>query len=111
MGHTTIMKCLVAILLLSCTTHLDAATYYVTPAGAGDESGGSDANPMSYRALFQKPLDAGDRVYFKAGEVYAAQHWAKSGVTYGRYGEGANPVLSGATALTEWTPSESGGIY
>src|SRR5688500_13644661 len=90
-GHVRHVATILILLLLSfIAPRVDAADYYVTPTGSGDGSGSSDAHSMSYSALFLKPLKPGDRVSFKSGQVYAGQHWAKSGVTYGRYDEGPN---------------------
>jgi parallel beta-helix repeat protein len=101
---------LLLFFLLLCASPAIAAEYYVTPDGGGDGTGSEEANALSYAALFSKPLAKGDRVRLEAGRVYSGQLWPKAGVTYGRYGEGANPIISGFTTLSGWTRS-GGNVY
>jgi hypothetical protein len=106
------MKILFALLALSIGKFFffTPTVYYVTLNGSGTGTGLDSGNTLSYAALFSKTLASGDTVRFKAGLTYSGQHYAKDGVIYDRYSSGANPVISGFTALTSWTLS-SGHIY
>lgn len=78
-------------------------TYNVSVLGAGAE--------ITYSELNALVLNPGDIVLFKSGETFRGSFTAKAGVTYGRFGTGAKPVLSGLSpSLTKWT-KEGNGIY
>jgi parallel beta-helix repeat protein len=84
-----------------------------------DSETGADANPgtsptAAWRTLArvnaaQKQLRAGDRVLFRAGQVFTgALKLETPGVTYGRFGEGASPEITGFIPVTNWKPIGSG---
>lgn len=99
------MKYLITIALLAFGKLFFApTTYYITPSGSGTGTGLDSANTMSYANLFNKALAFGDVVRLKGGNVYSGQHYAKDGVTYTRYSSGVNPIISGFTTLSGWTP-------
>lgn len=58
----------------------------------------------------------GDQILFKRGDTWTGTITVKSSgtssnpITFGAWGDGANPVISGFTTITGWT-SEGNGIY
>lgn len=102
------MKRIIIILFLFLTCVSQAATYYVKVSG-GTGSGADDANAWSYAKLNATILSAGDNVLFKRGDVFfGALNVGASGnnsnrITYGAYGNGAAPIISGLTNINSWT--------
>jgi len=106
-----------AAFVLAQSTHLDAATYYVSSSDvASTDSGpGTQAQPWKTIAKVNATtLTPGDTVYFKCGDIWRETLVVKSGTqsgattTYTSYGTGAKPVISGANLVTGWT-SYTGG--
>jgi len=102
------MKKLLPIFLL-ISTRLWATDYYVANAG-------SDGNPGTIGSPWQTiskvngtTLAAGDHVYFKRGDTFiGALVVSQSGtlgvpITYGAYGTGANPIITGFTTVSAWS--------
>ncbi|HWC57826.1 MAG TPA: Ig-like domain-containing protein [Candidatus Paceibacterota bacterium] len=98
------------------TSH--AATYYVSSsAGSDSNSGTSSSSPWQTLAKINATtLKAGDSVLFARGDTfYGSLTVSQSGssgspITYGAYGTGANPVISGFTTLSGWA-SVGNGVY
>ncbi|MFD2937247.1 carbohydrate-binding protein [Spirosoma flavum] len=92
---------------------VNAATYYVKTSG-GNGDGLSDANAWSvakFASMQISSLKNGDNILFKRGdEFHITLQIERGGLTYGGYGTGANPVITGFTQLTSWTLA-SGNIY
>ncbi|MFL5731502.1 MAG: hypothetical protein ACJ75J_18580, partial [Cytophagaceae bacterium] len=86
-----------------------AKTYFVKIAG-GNGNGLSDATAWSYARLNAASLQAGDRVLLKKGDVFFGALKVQSGVTYGSYGHGTNPVITGLKQVSGWQ-HYSGKIY
>lgn len=93
------------------------ATYYIKTNGDDTKSGLSDA--LAWKTISKVnsvTLNAGDTILFNRGDVfYGTITASKSGtssnrITYGAYGSGDNPKISGLTTLSSWT-NEGGGIY
>ncbi len=89
----------------------DGATYYVDAEAGADANPGTAAAPWKTAARVgaaQHLLRPGDRVLFRRGQVFAgALALETSGapgrpITYGSYGEGAKPELTGFTTPTDW---------
>src|ERR1700722_11347833 len=88
-----------------------ATTYYVDSLGGSDSNNGTSSstpwqtiakvNPQAFRP--------GDWILFKAGDIWreqlAVSNSGASGapITFGSYGTGAPPIISGASLVTSWT--------
>jgi parallel beta-helix repeat protein len=86
-----------------------------------DSETGVDTNPgtsptAAWRTIAranaaQKQLRPGDRVLFRAGQVFPGPLKVEtSGVTYGRFGEGPAPEITGFVPVTEWK-AIGGGVW
>ncbi|SFF07552.1 right-handed parallel beta-helix repeat-containing protein [Spirosoma endophyticum] len=98
---------LILILILLCLQQVKAATYYVKVAG-GNGNGLSDETAWSYSKLNSTNLDPGSIVLFKRGDIFYGKLLTVSGVegniiTYGAYGSGADPIISGFSIISTWT--------
>lgn len=103
---------------LADTSSIGPTTYYVDPAGDDKNSGTSPDKPIKtiakVNALYA--LHPGDSVLFRRGGTFTGTITAKvSGtaaapITYGAYGEGDKPVISGFTTLSDWKKID-GNIY
>jgi parallel beta-helix repeat protein len=97
-----------------------ATTYYVSSASGSDANDGlSEASPwqtLTKVNASSSTLVPGDQVLFKRGEIFrGSMSPSKSGaagkpITYGGYGVGARPVLSGFTDVGAWV-SQGGNTY
>ena len=98
------------VILLICFT-ADAKTYYVSNSGNDNNNGLSTTSPW-------KTLDkvssftgfvAGDAILFNRGEVFYGSikinNSGSSGnpITFGAYGSGAKPVITGFATVNGWT--------
>jgi parallel beta-helix repeat protein len=117
------MKNIFLLAFLCVASISKAATYYFSSV-TGDDSRTSlqATNPSTpWRSLekltdFNLSLKPGDIVLFKRGETFFGSLSIRSAgisgnqVTYGAYGTGANPLISGFVTLTNWV-QHSGSIY
>ena len=94
---------------------LKAAVYYVKVRG-GTGNGLSDSTAWSYSHFLTRKLDAGDKVCFKRGDVFFGS-FAITGsglpdrpITYGAYGSGPRPIISGLITATGWAATK-GGVF
>lgn len=105
---------MLSVLLLVAVLQ-DPSVYHV------DSETGADTNPgtspaAAWRTIArvnaaQKQLRAGDRVLFRGGRVFAGPLKIEtSGVTYGRFGEGSSPEITGFVPVSEWKPA-GGGVW
>ena len=101
-------------LLLIIIVHLAflgfSATYYVSSAGNDSNSGLSTSLPWkTLGKVNASTFVPGDQILFQRGDTfYGSLTIAQSGssssrIVYGAYGTGANPVITGFTAVTSWT--------
>ncbi|MGE5457744.1 MAG: SwmB domain-containing protein [Methanococcaceae archaeon] len=111
---------LLPIFFLAISQFVSATNYYV------DNTNGLDSNTGLSSGTAWKTLAKvnasfsifvpGDAILFKRGEIFAGTLTiAKSGtasnpITFGAYGTGADPDISGFTTLSSWT-SEGNNIY
>jgi hypothetical protein len=104
--------CLGVILLSSCGSSAQAATYYVATSGGDDHDGLSPQTPwQSLSRVNTATLKPGDRVLFRRGDQWRGTLLPVSGseegvVTYGAYGEGPKPAILGSVACNrpeDWT--------
>ena len=101
------MKKLFVIILLSCINYAGATTYFVKKTG-GNGSGLDDPNAWSFAKLNATNLTAGDIVLFNKGDIFYGSLNTFSGtssnlITYGAYGTGDNPKITGLSTLNNWT--------
>src|SRR6185312_4145434 len=94
------------ILLQACAACLLANTYYVSPTGNDLSSGTSTTSAFrTIDRLENAPLKTGDTILFQRGGVWRdLLYTTASGLTYGAYGTGARPVITGADLVSgPWT--------
>ena len=110
------MKNLFSIFLIFCLTFLSvtafATTYYLSSSSGSDNNSGTDAS-SPWRSIDKlnsfNNLQPGDNVLFKRGDTFygsiKVNNSGNSGspITYGAYGSGAKPVVTGFTNITSWT--------
>ena len=71
--------------------------WYVSAAGADANDGRSPETAIASCARLAKlPLQAGDVVLFRRGDLFRGHFNAAKGVTYSAFGTGAKPVLCGS---------------
>jgi len=72
--------------------------YYVAENGSYANKGTSQSAPMNIAKLRETTLSSGDTVLFKRGDTFRISSTLSvtSGVSYGAYGSGAKPVISGS---------------
>jgi len=111
------MKRLILFFLLYSIS-VSATNYYVKASGSDSNTGLSDA--QAWQTLTKvnafTAFIAGDKILFKRGDSwtgtiiprYSATDLA---LTYGAYGTGANPIITGFTSITSGWTNEGGGIY
>ncbi|HEY2720271.1 MAG TPA: hypothetical protein VGI82_01015, partial [Chitinophagaceae bacterium] len=122
------MKNLLTLLLLLISIMLfsergNSTTYYFSTTDGDDSRTSAQAQSSStpWKTLtklnsFFSSLQPGDMVLFKSGDVfYGNITVTKSGsssspITFGSYGSGAQPVISGFTPVTSWT-NTSGNLW
>ena len=113
------MRKVIVVLLCALSTVVRATDYYVSSSGNDSANGLTSSTPWQsiskVNSVFSS-LNPGDRILFKKGErFYGALQISRSGssgspITLSAYGTGANPVISGFTAITGWSNYGSG-IY
>lgn len=90
--------------------------YYVSENGAYANEGTSESAPMSLQKLRDTAISSGDTVLFKRGDTFRISNslTVVSGVSYGAYGSGAKPIISGSLKnyadKTLWT-TEDGFVW
>jgi len=105
------MKFLATILLLTLTGNLFATTYYVSATGS-DSNPGTQAQPWQTIAKVNSATYlANDSVLFNRGDIFFGSVIAKrNNMTFGAYGTGSAPVITGFVTLSSWV-EESSGFY
>lgn len=107
----------VATLLLPMAL-MAQTTYYVSSSG-GDDSKLGTSESQAWKTLTKVnnlTPKAGDKILFKRGDAWEgtltprASGASGSPITYGAYGTGDKPKISGSTEITGWT-LHSGNIY
>src|SRR3989337_2636890 len=93
------------------------AIYYVKNGGSDAADGLSDGNAWETIAKVNgSSFNAGDSVLFKKGSTWREQLTVPSSgssgspITFGAYGAGEMPVISGADIITSWT-SQGNNVY
>ncbi|MEO8822158.1 MAG: T9SS type A sorting domain-containing protein [Ginsengibacter sp.] len=88
-----------------------ATTYYLSSSSGSDNNSGTDAS-SPWRSIDKLNsfynLRSGDNVLFKRGDTFyggiQVNNSGSSGnpITYGAYGSGAKPIITGFTNITSW---------
>jgi parallel beta-helix repeat protein len=101
---------LLTIFLIHLTFAGFSATYYVSSSGSDSNSGLSTSLPWRTLGKVNASTFApGDQILFQRGDTfYGSLTIGQSGtsssrIVYGAYGAGANPIITGLTAVTSWT--------
>jgi hypothetical protein len=112
-------KRLILMLLLSCSP-LWAATYYVDNCVAVGNDLNNGTSPSTAWLTINKvntsKFNPGDSILFRSGCTWREQLTVPSSgaagkpITFGAYGKGALPIISGAGLITGWTHC-AGSIY
>lgn len=88
-----------------------AVTYYVSAVGNDANAGTSTAAPWKTIAKLNAQIGSlkpGDNVLFRRGDVFTGQiiltvnGGANNPITFGAYGTGTDPVISGMVPITTW---------
>ena len=88
-----------------------ATTYYVSSSGNDGNSGTSSSSPWQTISKVNsfKNFSPGDNILFNRGNTfYGSITISNSGasgnpITFGAYGSGSNPIITGFTNVTSWT--------
>ena len=102
---------IVGILILFLINGINAANYYVSNSGNDNNNGLSEATPWkTISKVNSMTFSPGDNILFKRGDIWREQlNVSSSGnsfpITYGPYGIGEKPIISGAINISGW------GIY
>jgi len=89
----------------------EATTYYVSNSGNDNNSGTSASSPWQTlnKVNSFKKFAPGDNILFNRGNTFygsiTVSNSGSSGnpITYGAYGSGAKPVITGFTTVTSWS--------
>src|SRR5664280_808769 len=113
----TFKKSILLLVFLAISLIVSGTTYYVSSAGNNASNGLSESTSWHTIAKVNSvSFAAGDIILFNKGDTWhetltvptAGTSGAK--ITFGAYGSGNAPIISGLTTLTGWT-SYGGGIY
>lgn len=103
------MTKLITILILLSWANVNATTYYISVAGSTSNNGTSTSTTWPLSKVNSTTFAAGDNILFKRGDTfYGKITISQSGsagnpITFGAYGTGANPVITGFTTVSTWT--------
>jgi hypothetical protein len=111
------IKCIFILILFIISSLVSATTYYISSAG-NDASNGTSTT-TSWATLNKVngfSFAAGDNILFNRGDTwYGTLTISQSGtsnirITFGAYGSGAKPIITGFTTVSGWT-NVGNGIY
>jgi parallel beta-helix repeat protein len=106
------MKLFLLLPFIIFTLSANATDYYVSANGNDANMGTSTSTP--WRTLdkvnsYFSSLQPGDRILLNRGDIFYGSIIPSKGftdgnpITFGAYGSGANPVITGFTTVTNWT--------
>lgn len=96
-----------------------ATTYYLSSAGSDSAAGTSEGTAwqsLGKLTTMASSIHAGDTVLFRRGDTFygtvtvPASGSTGSPITYGAYGTGDLPIITGFSEITSWA-DEGGGVY
>jgi parallel beta-helix repeat protein len=95
----------------------NATNYYVSATGNDAASGTSPSTPwLSIAKVNSMTFKPGDQIMFNRGNTFygtiivSQSGTSSSPITYGAYGSGALPIITGFSSISSWK-SDGGGIY
>jgi parallel beta-helix repeat protein len=103
-------RTLLSILIIHFSLFSIASSYYVSNSGNDSNSGLTEA--LAWKTLAKvnaASFKPGDQILFKRGDAfYGSLNVSTSGtfgnrITYGAFGTGANPIITGFTTVSAWT--------
>jgi predicted outer membrane repeat protein len=103
------MKKLLIILLTLLLHNAFATTYYISNSGSTSNNGTSTSTSWPFSKVNSTTFSPGDNILFNRGETfYGSITVSNSGtagnpITFGAYGTGAKPIITGFTSVTAWT--------
>jgi len=113
------MRITLLILFLTVNTIASATNYYISLSGNDSNNGTTFSTPWRSIAKINSAFSTfnpGDNILFNRGDTfYGTIIITKSGIagnpiTFGAYGNGPDPVITGFTNITSWA-DEGNGIY
>ena len=111
------MKKILTILFLVLVKLSFSTTYYISNSGNDSSLGTSTLQPWATINKVNSQIFApDDQILFQRGSTFYGSLTVKNSgtsgnpITYGAYGVGEKPVITGFTTVTGWT-NEGGGIY
>ncbi len=99
-------------LFLFVATSLQAKTYYVSATGNNSNTGLTEATSwQTISKVNSFSFATNDVILFKRGDVfYGSITVRQHNLTYGSYGSGAKPIISGLSTITGWV-NRGGNIW
>jgi parallel beta-helix repeat protein len=96
----------------------NANTYYISNDGNDSNSGTDASSPwQTLNKLNSVSLSAGDNILFRRGDTFYGKiilniqsASSSTPITYGAYGSGNKPIITGFTSVTSWT-NKGGNIW
>jgi parallel beta-helix repeat protein len=105
------------IMVITSTTSPGNTTYYISNSGDDGDNGTSTSTPWkTLDKVNAFTFSKGDNILFKRGDTwYGTITVSNSGadgnpITYGTYGTGEKPIITGFTTITDWI-NEGNGIW
>jgi hypothetical protein len=102
-------QCLLLLTFVVFALTANATTYYISSSGNDSNSGTDASSPwQSLKKLNSARLSPGDKVLFRRGDTFygsiVVSNSGSSGnpITYGAYGSGSKPIITGFTNITSW---------
>ncbi len=96
--------------IIFLTYQVSATNYYLSTSGNDTNSGTSESLPWQSLAKINSFIpNPGDQILLKRGDEWTGSLTVKASgiagnpITFGTYGTGANPIISGFTKITSWT--------
>src|SRR3989304_7205089 len=104
------MKRIIFILMLMlCWIISNATVYYVSSTGSDAAERTSEGTAwQNLSKVSATTFSAGDQILFKRGDTWYGtitvngEGAAGNVITFGAYGTGANPIITGFTSVTAW---------
>jgi parallel beta-helix repeat protein len=103
------MRTLLTILFIFLIQNVFATTYYVASNGSDSNNGTSTSSTWNLAKVNSFTFSPGDNILFNRGDVfYGTITVNQSGtpgnpITYGAYGSGNNPIITGFTTVAAWS--------
>ncbi|HVY36073.1 MAG TPA: Ig-like domain-containing protein, partial [Candidatus Paceibacterota bacterium] len=101
---------MIGVLVFSSTTHAAGTIYYVAANGSDANSGTSPSAPwQTLTKVNSTSFAPGDQILFNRGDTFYGFFVPKNSgtssapITYGAYGSGNKPVITGLTSVSGWT--------